>query len=162
DMDKPIAKYTKRELEDLLYKGPTKIKVEGINLTYEGVITKIQKSMLSKDVDSLQPHVRAFVERAATFSTCPDCEGTRLTAEARSSKIRDRNIAELCAMEIRDLAAWIRDLEEPSVAPLLEALGETLDSFVQIGLGYLSLERPSGTLSGGEAQRVKMIRQLGS
>jgi excinuclease ABC A subunit len=162
DMDKPIATYTKRELEDLLYKGPTKIKVEGINLTYEGVITKIQRSMLSKDIDSLQPHVRAFVERAATFSICPECEGTRLTPEARSSKIKGKNIADLCGMEIRDLAGWIRELEQPSVAPLLEALGENLDSFVQIGLGYLSLERPSGTLSGGEAQRVKMIRQLGS
>ena len=162
DMDKPISAYTKRELEDLLYKEPTKIKAEGINLTYEGVITKIQKSMLAKDVDSLQPHVRAFVERAATFSICPDCDGSRLTKEARSSKIHGKNIAELCAMEIRDLADWITKLEEPSVAPLLQALGETLDSFVEIGLGYLSLERPSSTLSGGEAQRVKMIRQLGS
>jgi excinuclease UvrABC ATPase subunit len=162
DMDKPIKKYTKRELEDLLYKEPTKIKVEGINLTYEGVIIKIQKSMLSRDIDSLQPHVRAFVERAATFSVCPDCEGTRLTQEARSSRIRRHNIAEVAAMEIRDLAAWVRDLDEPSVGPLLQALGETLDSFERIGLGYLSLERPSGTLSGGEAQRVKMIRQLGS
>jgi excinuclease UvrABC ATPase subunit len=162
DMDKPVGKFTKRELENLLYKEPTKIKVEGINLTYEGVIPKIQKSMLAKDVDSLQPHVRAFVERAATFSICPDCDGTRLTKEARSSKIGGKNIAELCAMEIRDLADWITELDEPSVAPLLQALGETLDSFVEIGLGYLSLERPSGTLSGGEAQRVKMIRQLGS
>ncbi|MBO0846073.1 MAG: excinuclease ABC subunit UvrA [Nocardioides sp.] len=162
DMDKPIAKYTRRELEDLLYKQPTKIKVEGINLTYEGVITKIQRSMLSRDLDSLQPHVRAFVERAATFTTCPDCDGTRLTQEARSSKVDGANIAELCAMEIRDLARWVRKLEEPSVAPLLEALRETLDSFVEVGLGYLSLERPSGTLSGGEGQRVKMIRQLGS
>jgi excinuclease UvrABC ATPase subunit len=149
DMDKPIAKFTKRELEDLLYREPTRIKVEGINLTFEGVITKISKSMLAKDIDSLQPHVRAFVERAATFSTCPDCEGTRLTAQARSARIRGQNIAELCALEIRDLASWIRDLKEPTVAPLLRALGETLDSFVRIGLGYLSLERPSGTLSGG-------------
>jgi len=162
DMDKPIRRYTKRELEDLLYKEPTKIKVEGINLTYEGVITKIRRSMLSKDVDSLQPHVRAFVERAATFSTCPDCDGTRLTPEARSSKIGGQSIADLCAMEIRDLADWLRDLDEPSVAPLVGALVDALDSFVEIGLGYLSLERPSGTLSGGEAQRVKMIRQLGS
>jgi excinuclease UvrABC ATPase subunit len=161
-MDKPIRKYTKREREDLLHKGPTKIKVDGINLTYEGVVTKIQKTMLSRDLDSLQAHVRAFVERVATFSTCPECDGTRLTSEALSSRIRGKNIAELCAMEIRDLAQWIRDLDEPSMAPLLEALGETLDSFVRIGLGYLSLERPSGTLSGGEAQRVKMIRQLGS
>jgi excinuclease UvrABC ATPase subunit len=162
DMDKPIARYSKRELEDLLYKEPTKIKVEGINLTYEGVITKIRKSMLAKDVDSLQPHVRAFVERAVTFSTCPDCGGTRLTKEALSAKIRGVNIAELCAMEIRDLAEWLKGLTEPSVAPLVEALAENLDSFVEIGLGYLSLGRPSGTLSGGEAQRVKMIRQLGS
>ncbi len=162
DMDKPIAKYTKRELEDLLYREPTKLKVEGINLTYEGVVTKMQRSMLARDIDSLQPHVRAFVERAATFTTCPDCEGTRLTQEARSSRIGGKNIADVSAMEIRDLVAWIDELDEPSVGPLLEALGETLDSFVRIGLGYLSLERPSGTLSGGEAQRVKMIRQLGS
>ncbi|HEX4470471.1 MAG TPA: excinuclease ABC subunit UvrA [Nocardioides sp.] len=162
DMDKPIARYTMRELEDLLYKEPTKIKVEGINLTYEGVITKLRKTILAKDVDSLQPHIRAFVERVATFLTCPECDGTRLTQEARSSKIAGAGIAELCAMEIRDLAGWVRALDEPSVAPLLSALGETLDSFVEIGLGYLSLERPSGTLSGGEAQRVKMIRQLGS
>ena len=162
DMDKPIAKYTKRELEDLLYREPTKLKVEGINLTFEGVIIKMQRSMLSRDIDSLQPHVRAFVERAATFTTCPDCEGTRLTKEARSSRIGGKNIADLSAMEIRDLAAWIGELDEPSVGPLLEAVGETLDSFVRIGLGYLSLERQSGTLSGGEAQRVKMIRQLGS
>jgi excinuclease UvrABC ATPase subunit len=162
DMDKPVGTFTKKELNALLYQEPTKIKVEGINLTYEGVIIKMQKSMLSKDVDSLQPHVRAFVERAVTFSTCPDCDGTRLTKEARSSRINGVNIAELCAMEIRDLATWVTALEEPAVAPLLEALGETLDSFERIGLGYLALERPSGTLSGGEAQRVKMIRQLGS
>jgi excinuclease UvrABC ATPase subunit len=162
DPDKPIRRFTKRELHDLLYKEPTRIKVDGINLTYEGLIPKIQKSMLSKDVDALQPHVRAFVERVVTFSACPECGGTRLSAEARSSKIGGINIADLCAMQISDLAAWVRGLDEPSVAPLLEALGETLDSFVEIGLGYLSLERPSGTLSGGEAQRVKMIRHLGS
>ena len=162
DMDKPIKKFTKRELDDLLYKQPTKIKVEGINLTYEGLIPRIQKSMLSKDVDAMQPHVRAFVERAVTFTTCPDCDGTRLSKEARSSKINGINIADACAMEIRDLAEWVRGLNEPSVAPLLIALGETLDSFVEIGLGYLSLDRPSGTLSGGEAQRTKMIRQMGS
>jgi excinuclease UvrABC ATPase subunit len=162
DMDKPIAKYTKRELEDLLYRVPTKIKVEGINLTYEGVITKIRRSMLAKDVDSLQPHVRAFVERAATFTVCPDCEGTRLTSQARSATVNGATISEMCALEIRDLVDWLGELEEPSMGPLLEALGETLGSFVQVGLGYLSLERPSGTLSGGEAQRVKMIRQLGS
>jgi excinuclease ABC A subunit len=162
DMDKPIANYTERELEHLLHQEPTKIKVDGINLTYEGLIPKIQKSMLSKDLDSLQPHVRAFVERAVTFTTCPDCGGTRLTREALSSRINGANIADLCGMEIRDLAEWLRELSEPSVAPLLRALGETLDSFVEIGLGYLSLDRPSGTLSGGEAQRVKMIRQLGS
>jgi len=162
DPDKPIRKFTKKELGDLLYKEPTKIKVEGVNLTYEGLIPRIQKSMLSKDLDSLQPHVRAFVERAVTFATCPECGGTRLSAEARSSKIKAINIADACAMQITDLAEWVRGLGEPSVAPLLEALGKTLDSFVEIGLGYLSLDRPSGTLSGGEAQRVKMIRQLGS
>ena len=162
DPDKPIKKFTKRELHDLLYKEPTKIKVEGINLTYEGLIPRIQKSMLSKDVDSMQPHIRAFVERAVTFTTCPECAGTRLSTEARSSKIDGINIADACAMEIRDLAGWVRGLNEPSVAPLLVALGETLDSFVEIGLGYLSLDRPSGTLSGGEAQRTKMIRQMGS
>jgi excinuclease UvrABC ATPase subunit len=162
DPDKPIAKFNKRQLHDLLYKDPTRIKVEGINLTYEGLIPKIQKSMLSKDVDALQPHIRAFVERAVTFTVCPECEGTRLSQEARSSKIGRISIADACALQISDLADWVRGLDEPSVAPLLEALGETLDSFVEIGLGYLSLERPSGTLSGGEAQRVKMIRQLGS
>jgi excinuclease UvrABC ATPase subunit len=162
DPDKPIGKFTKRERHDLLYKEPTKIKVDGINLTYEGLIPKIEKSMLSKDVDALQPHVRAFVERAVTFTVCPDCEGTRLSEGARSSKIEGISIADACAMEIRDLAEWVRGLAEPSVAPLLAALRDTLDSFAEIGLGYLSLERPSGTLSGGEAQRVKMIRQLGS
>ena len=160
--DKPVGKFTKKELDALLYKEPTKIKVDGINLTYEGLIPKIQKSMLSKDVDSLQPHIRAFVERAATFSTCPDCDGTRLSPEARSSTIGGLSIADACAMQISDLAEWVRALDEPSVAPLLEALGATLDSFVEIGLGYLSLERPAGTLSGGEAQRTKMIRHLGS
>ncbi len=162
DPDKSIEKFTKRELDDLLYKEPTKIKVKGINLTYEGLIPRIQKSMLSKDVDSLQPHVRAFVERAVTFTTCPECDGTRLSNEARSSKIKGKSIADACAMQISDLAEWVRGLREPSVAPLLQALEQTLDSFVEIGLGYLSLERPSGTLSGGEARRTKMIRQLGS
>ncbi|MFJ9866854.1 ATP-binding cassette domain-containing protein [Streptomyces sp. NPDC101165] len=162
DPDKPIRRFTKKELHDLLHKEPTKIKVEGINLTYEGLIPKIQKSMLSKDIDALQPHIRAFVERAMTFTTCPDCDGTRLSEGARSSKIEGISIADACTMQISDLAAWVRGLDEPSVKPLLTALGETLDSFVQIGLGYLSLDRPSGTLSGGEAQRVKMIRHLGS
>ncbi|MEV6777056.1 excinuclease ABC subunit UvrA [Streptomyces syringium] len=162
DPDKPIRKYTKKELYDLLHKEPTKIKVDGVNLTYEGLIPKIQKSFLSKDIDALQPHIRAFVERAMTFTVCPECDGTRLSEGARSSKIKKLSIADACAMEIRDLAEWVRDLKEPSVAPLLAALGQTLDSFVEIGLGYLSLERPSGTLSGGEAQRVKMIRHLGS
>jgi excinuclease UvrABC ATPase subunit len=162
DPDKPIKKFTKRELHDLLYKEPTKIKVDGINLTYEGLIPKLQKSMLSKDVDALQPHIRAFVERAVTFTTCPDCGGTRLSETARSSKIKGIDIAQASAMQISDLAAWVRELHEPSVAPLLTALGETLDSFVEIGLGYLSLDRTSGTLSGGEAQRTKMIRHLGS
>ncbi|MCZ2814017.1 excinuclease ABC subunit UvrA [Modestobacter sp. VKM Ac-2979] len=162
DMDKPISKYTKKELHDLLYKEPTKIKVEGINLTYEGVIPKIQKSMLAKDVDAMQPHVRAFVERVITFQTCPECDGTRLTPEARSSMIEGRNIADLCAMQISDLAAWVRELDDASVAPLLTGLRHLLDSFTEIGLGYLSLDRPAGTLSGGEAQRTKMIRHLGS
>ena len=161
-MDKPIRDYTKKELHDLLYREPTKIKVEGINLTYEGLIPKIQKSMLAKDPESMQPHIRAFVERAITFGTCPECGGTRLSAEARSSKIAGIDIAEACALQIGDLAAWVHGLELPSVAPLLTTLGETLDSFVEIGLGYLSLDRPSGTLSGGEAQRTKMIRHLGS
>ncbi|MFJ6454384.1 ATP-binding cassette domain-containing protein [Paenarthrobacter sp. NPDC091669] len=162
NMDKPIAKFTKKELHDLLYREPTKIKVEGINLTYEGVIPKIQKSMLSKDVDALQPHIRAFVERAITFTTCPECEGTRLSPEARSSKIKGKSIADVCTMQISDLAGWIRELHEPSVAPLLKGLQHLLDSFAEIGLGYLSLDRPAGTLSGGEAQRTKMIRHLGS
>jgi excinuclease UvrABC ATPase subunit len=162
DMDKPIEEFTKKELHNLLHREPTKIKVEGINLTYEGVIPRIQKSMLSKDVDAMQPHIRAFVERAVTFTTCPECEGTRLSIQARSSKIKGISIADVCSMQISDLAAWVRRLDEPSVAPLLAALGESLDSFVEIGLGYLSLDRPSGTLSGGEAQRTKMIRHLGS
>lgn len=160
--DKPIRKYTKKELHDLLHKEPTKIKVDGINLTYEGLIPKIQKSMLSKDVDSLQPHIRAFVERAVTFTICPECDGTRLSREARSSTINGKSIAEVCTMQISDLSDWIRDLDKPSVAPLLAGLHHLLDSFAQIGLGYLSLDRPSGTLSGGEAQRTKMIRHLGS
>src|SRR5690242_5876800 len=162
DLDKPIGRYTKKEMDDLLYKAPTKIKVEGVNLTYEGVIPRIQKSMLSKDVEAMQPHIRAFVERAVTFTTCPDCDGTRLSAEARSAKIADKSIADVCAMQISDLAEWVRGLHEPSVAPLLAGLQHLLDSFDEIGLGYLSLDRPSGTLSGGEAQRTKMIRHLGS
>ena len=162
DPDKPIKKFNKRELHDLLYSEATKIKVEGINLTYAGLIPSIQRSMLSKDVDAMQPHIRAFVERAVVFTTCPDCDGTRLSEAARSSKIGGVSIADVSAMQISDLAEWVRGLDEPSVAPLLETLGETLDSFVEIGLGYLSLNRPSGTLSGGEAQRTRMIRHLGS
>ncbi|HKC27678.1 MAG TPA: excinuclease ABC subunit UvrA, partial [Jatrophihabitans sp.] len=162
DPDKPIRKYTKKELHDLLYKEPTKIKVDGINLTYEGLIPKTQKSFLSKDVDSLQPHVRAFVERAVTFTTCPECGGTRLGEAARSSKIEGISIADACAMQISDLAEWVDGVDEPSAAPLLAALKDTLGSFAEIGLGYLSLDRPTGTLSGGEAQRTKMIRHLGS
>lgn len=161
-MDKPIASFTKKQLDTMLYAEPTKIKVEGINLTFDGIIPKIQKSMLSKDPEAMQPHVRRFVERAVTFQTCPDCAGTRLTREALSSKIAGKNIADLCAMQISDLAVWVRQLEEPSVAPLLTGLQHLLDSFTEIGLGYLSLDRPSGTLSGGEAQRTKMIRHLGS
>jgi len=162
DPDKPIHKYTKAELNDLLYKEPTKVKVDGANLTFEGLIPKIRKAMLAKDVDALQPHVRAFVERAMTFTACPDCGGTRLSEAARSSKIGGYSIADACATQVSDLAEWVRALDEPSVAPLLAALQQILDSFTEIGLGYLSLNRPSGSLSGGEAQRVKMIRHLGS
>jgi len=162
DPDKPIRRFTKKEMHDFLYGEPTKVKVNGVNLTYEGLIPKIQKSFLSKDKEALQPHIRAFVERAVTFTTCPECEGTRLSEGARSSKIGKISIADACAMEIRDLAEWVRGLDDPSVAPLLSALQHTLDSFVEIGLGYLALDRASGTLSGGEAQRVKMIRHLGS
>jgi excinuclease UvrABC ATPase subunit len=162
DPNKPIRRFTEKELSDFLYREPTKVKVGGINLTYEGLVPRIQKSFLSKDVDALQPHIRAFVQRAATFTACPDCGGTRLSESARSSKIAGVNIAQVCAMQITDLAEWIRGLDEPSAAPLLTALGENLDSFVELGLGYLSLDRPSGTLSGGEAQRIKMLRHLGS
>jgi excinuclease UvrABC ATPase subunit len=162
DANKPIRKYTKKELHDFLYKEPVKVKINGINLTYEGLIPQIQKSFLSKDIDALQPHIRAFVERAVTFAPCPDCGGTRLNEAARSSRIKGINIADACAMQINDLAEWVRGLNQPSVAPLLASLQQTLDSFVEIGLGYLSLDRPSGTLSGGEAQRTKMIRHLGS
>jgi excinuclease UvrABC ATPase subunit len=162
DPDKPIRDFTKKELQALLYKEPTRIKVDGVNVTFEGLIPRIQKSMLSKDPEAMQPHVRAFVERAITFSTCPDCDGTRLNAAARSSKIAGIDIAEACAMQISDLAEWVRGLDEPSVTPLLTGLQHTLDSFVEIGLGYLSLNRSAGSLSGGEAQRTKMIRHLGS
>jgi excinuclease UvrABC ATPase subunit len=162
DKDKPIREYTKKERHDFLYREPTKVKVNGVNLTYEGLIPKIQKTFLSKDRESMQPHIRAFVDRAVTFTRCPECDGTRLSELARSSRIGKVNIADACAMEIRDLAQWVRGLEEPSVAPLLAKLQHTLDSFVEIGLGYLSLDRASGTLSGGEAQRTKMIRHLGS
>ena len=162
DRDKPIRDYSETELHDFLHKEPVKVRINGINLTYEGLVPKIQKSMLSKDVDTLQPHIRAFVERAVTFSACPDCGGTRLNEAARSSSIQGVNIADACAMQISDLADWVRGLDEPSVAPLLATLGDSLDSFVAIGLGYLSLDRPSGTLSGGEAQRTRMIRHVGS
>ncbi|SEL58727.1 excinuclease ABC, A subunit [Stigmatella aurantiaca] len=162
DPDKPIRDYTQKERHDFLYKEPTKVKVQNVNVTYEGLVPRIQKSFLSKDVDAMQPHIRAFVERAVTFTTCPECSGTRLNEAARSSKIKGINIAEACAMQINDLAEWVRGLDKPAVAPLLTALRETLDSFVELGLGYLSLDRPSGTLSGGEAQRTKMIRHLGS
>jgi excinuclease UvrABC ATPase subunit len=162
DPDKRISKYTKKELHDFLQHEPVRMKIAGINMTYEGLIPRIQRSMLSKDKEGMQPHIRAFVDRAVTFTTCPECDGTRLSEAARSSKINEISIADACAMQISDLAEWVRGLAEPSVAPLLTALGELLDSFVEIGLGYLSLDRPSGTLSGGEAQRTKMIRQLGS
>jgi excinuclease UvrABC ATPase subunit len=162
DPDKPIRDYTETELHDFLYREPTKVKVESINLTYEGLVPRVQKSFLSKDREAMQPHIRAFVDRAVTFTACPECGGTRLSEAARSSKIEGINIADACAMQISDLAEWARALDEPSVAPLLATLQQTLDSFVEIGLGYLSLDRPSGTLSGGEAQRTKMIRHLGS
>ena len=162
DPEKPLGEYTEKELDALLYKEPTKIRVDGINITYEGLIPRIQKSMLSKDREAMQPHIRAFVDRAITFDTCPECEGTRLTELARSSKIKGISIADACAMRISDLAEWVRGLDDPSVAPLLENLRGTLESFVEIGLGYLSLDRPAGTLSGGESQRTKMIRHLGS
>jgi excinuclease UvrABC ATPase subunit len=162
DPNKPIRKYTKKELHDFLYREPTKVKVKGVNLTYEGLIPKVQKSFLSKDREAMQPHIRAFVDRAVTFTACPECGGTRLNQAARASRIRGINIADVCAMQLSDLAEWVRGLDEPSVAPLLATLQQTLDSFVEIGLGYLSLDRPSGTLSGGEAQRTKMIRHLGS
>ena len=162
DPDKPIGTFGKRELHDLLFKEPTKIKVDGINVTFEGVIPKIQKSMLSKDREAMQPHIRAFVDRAITFDTCPECEGTRLAEATRNSRIAGKSIADLCAMQISDLAEWVRSLDEPSVAPLLGKLSDTLNAFIEIGLGYLSLDRPAGTLSGGEAQRTKMIRHLGS
>ncbi|MGW5118666.1 ATP-binding cassette domain-containing protein [Streptomyces noursei] len=162
DPDKPIRKYTKKELHAFLHHEPTRMKIAGINMTYEGLLPRIQKSMLAKDKEAMQPHIRAFVERAVTFTTCPDCDGTRLSEGARASKIKRISIADACAMEIRDLAAWVRALKEPTVAPLLAKLQHTLESFVEIGLGYLSLDRPAGTLSGGEAQRVKMVRHLGS
>jgi excinuclease UvrABC ATPase subunit len=162
DPDKPIRKYTKKELHDFLYHEPARMKIAGINMTYEGLIPRIQKSMLSKDKETMQPHIREFVDRAVTFTTCPDCGGTRLSELARSSRINGINIADACAMQVSDLAGWVDGVGEPSAAPLLAALQQTLDGFAQIGLGYLSLDRPSGTLSGGEAQRVKMIRQLGS
>jgi len=162
DMDKPIHDYTKKELDALLYKEPTKVEVEGVNLTYEGLIPRIQKSMLSKDREAMQPHIRAFVDRAIVFHTCPECDGTRLNETARSSKIDGLSIADVCAMQITDVAEWVRGIEDPGMAPLVAKLSDTLDSFVQIGLGYLSLDRPTGTLSGGESQRTKMIRHLGS
>ncbi|MET8293294.1 excinuclease ABC subunit UvrA [Streptomyces sp. NPDC005180] len=162
DPDKPIRSYTKRQLHDFLHREPVRMKIAGINMTYEGLVPRIRKSMLAKDKEAMQPHIREFVERAVTFATCPDCEGTRLSAGARSSKIRGISIADACAMQISDLAKWVSGLDEPSVAPLLASLRQTLDSVVEIGLGYLALDRAAGTLSGGEAQRVKMIRHLGS
>jgi excinuclease UvrABC ATPase subunit len=161
DPDLPIRDYTPQQRHDFLYREPTKVRIDNINMTYEGLVPKLQKSFLSKDVDAMQPHIRAFVERAVAFSPCPDCGGTRLSEAARSSKIAGINIADACAMQISDLAEWVSALDAPSVAPLLASLRHTLDSFVEIGLGYLSLDRPSGSLSGGEAQRTKMIRHLG-
>ncbi len=162
DPDKPIRRYTKKELHDFLHHEPTRMKIAGINMTYEGLIPRIEKSILSKDREAMQPHIRAFVDRAVTFTTCPECDGTRLSEGARSSKIKGISIADACVMQISDLSEWVRGLDEPSVAPMLAALQQTLDSFEEIGLGYLSLDRPAGTLSGGEAQRVKMVGHLGS
>ncbi len=162
DPDRPIREFTRKEMHDFLHREPTRMKIAGINMTYQGLIPRIQRSMLDRDVEALQPGVRAFVDRAVTFAACPECGGTRLGEAARSSKIKGVSIADACAMQVSDLADWVRGLEEPSVAPLLATLAHTLDSFAEIGLGYLSLDRPSGTLSGGESQRVKMIRQLGS
>lgn len=162
DADKPIEQFTEQERNDFLYREQTKIRIANTNMTYEGLVPKITKSMLQKDRDALQPHIRAFVDRAVTFVACPACEGTRLNEGARSSRIDGVNIADAAAMQITDLAAWVRTVDDPSVAPLVQGLRETLDSFVHIGLGYLSLDRASGTLSGGEAQRTKMIRHLGS
>ncbi|MEU2439049.1 excinuclease ABC subunit UvrA [Streptomyces rubradiris] len=162
DPDQPVRTFTQAQLDDFLYREPTRMKIAGINMTYEGLVPRIQKSMLAKDREAMQPHIREFVDRAVTFTTCPDCAGTRLGEAARSSKIKGISIADACAMQISDLAEWVRELAEPSVAPLLASLRDTLDSFVEIGLGYLSLDRPAGTLSGGEAQRTKMIRHLGS
>jgi len=162
DPNKPIADYTEQERQDFLYKEPTKVKIQNINMTYEGLIPKITKSFLQKDRDGLQPHVRAFVDRAVKFTACPDCDGTRLNEGARSSKIKGLSIADVAAMQITDLADWLRTVDDPEVGPLLHGLRATIDSFVDIGLGYLSLDRSSGTLSGGEAQRTKMIRHLGS
>ena len=162
DPDKPIRKFTKKELHDFLHREPTRMKIAGINMTYEGLIPRIQRSYLAKDRDAMQPHIRAFVDRAVTFTVCPECAGTRLSEAARSSKIKGVSIADACAMQISDLAEWVGGLKEPTVAPLLDSLRHTLESFAEIGLGYLALDRPAGTLSGGEAQRVKMIRHLGS
>jgi excinuclease UvrABC ATPase subunit len=162
DPNKPIRKYTKKELHDFLYKEPVKVKVNGVNLTYEGLVPKVQKSFLAKDREAMQPQIRAFVDRAVTFTRCPECRGARLNAVALSSKINGRSIADCTAMQISDLAEFVRGLDDASVAPVVSTLSQTLDSFVGIGLGYLSLERTSGSLSGGEAQRVKMVRHLGS
>src|SRR6266566_302071 len=162
DPDKPIRKYTKKELHDFLHREPIRMKIAGINMTYEGLIPRVQNSFLAKDKEAMQPHIRAFVDRAVTFTACPECDGTRLSAAARSAKIKGISIADACAMQLSDLADWVRCVDKPSVAPLLAALGQILDSFVEIGLGYLSLDRPAATLSGGEAQRTKMIRHLGS
>lgn len=162
DRDKPIRDYTDQERQDFLYREPTKRKIAGINMTYEGLVPRVRRSFLQKDREAMQPHVRAFVDRAVTFTTCPACDGTRLNDVARSSRIAGRSIADVCGMQITDLADWLHGLDEPSVGPLLDGLRDALDSFVEIGLGYLSLDRPTGTLSGGEGQRVKMVKHLGS
>jgi excinuclease UvrABC ATPase subunit len=162
DPNLPIARYTKAKRDEFLYGEPKKVKVSGINMPVEGLIPKISKSIFAKDPAQVQPHIRAFMERAATFGTCPDCDGTRLAAGVRKCLIGGKSIAEVCAMQISDLAAWLDTLRLPEVGPLLKALRAIVDAFVTLGLGYLSLDRPSGSLSGGEAQRIKLLKSLGS
>ncbi|RFU37329.1 excinuclease ABC subunit UvrA [Actinomadura logoneensis] len=162
DPDVKLRDFTPQQWDDFLHKPATKIELNGLNTNYEGLLVKVRRLYLSKDKEAAQPHIRAFVERAVTFTACPDCGGARLNPAALSSKIDGMSIADCSALQITDLAAFVRKLDAPSVAPLLATLRETLESLVEVGLGYLSLDRASGSLSGGEAQRVKMVRHLGS